>query len=107
MSIVYSREIVKQFINYNGDLALNIQSLPVSIGIDKARSFLGFILVLSFSGGLGILLHDGIIMRNYFIIYALVVILISSILMKQSQFKLINRLYKLTLILGILNILLM
>lgn len=50
MSIIYSREIVKQFINYNGDLVLNVQSLPVSLGLEKARSFLGFVMVLSFSG---------------------------------------------------------
>lgn len=107
MSLIYSREIVKQFINYNGDLALNIQSLPVSIGVEKAHSFLSFILVLSFSGGLGIILHDGLDTRNYFILFALLMILVCGILMRKNQYKLVNRLYKLTLVLGILNILLM
>ncbi|HEY1047435.1 MAG TPA: geranylgeranylglycerol-phosphate geranylgeranyltransferase [Bacteroidia bacterium] len=107
MSLVYSREIVKQFINYNGDLVLNIQSLPVSIGPEKARSFLGFVMVLSFSGGLGIVLHDGLLMRNYFILLTLFLLLINGMLMRKNHFKVMNTIYKVILVLGILNILLM
>lgn len=107
MSLIYSREIVKQFINYNGDLALNIQSLPVSLGPEKARSFLGFVMVLSFSGGLGILLHDGLKDRNYFILLAIVAVAICGFLIRKNSYATVNNLYKLILVLGILNILLM
>ncbi len=107
MSIIYSREIVKQFINYNGDLVLNIQSLPVSLGLEKARSFLGFVMVLSFSGGAGIILHDGLSIRNYFILLALFVTALSGFLIHKNQFKAVNTMYKIIMVLGILNILLM
>lgn len=107
MSIIYSREIVKQFINYNGDLVLNIQSLPVSLGLEKARSFLGFVMVLSFSGGAGIILHDGLSTRNYFILLALFVTALSGFLIHKNQFKAVNTMYKIIMVLGILNILLM
>jgi 4-hydroxybenzoate polyprenyltransferase len=107
MSLVYSREIVKQFINYNGDLVLNIQSLPVSLGKDKARSFLGFVMVLSFSGGAGILLHDGLITRNYFILLAIGLIALSGFLIHKNQYKMVNTMYKIVMVAGILNILLM
>ncbi len=107
MSIIYSREIVKQFINYNGDLVLNIQSLPVSLGLEKARSFLGFVMVLSFSGGAGIILHDGLSIRNYFILLALFVNALSGFLIHKNQFKAVNTMYKIIMVLGILNILLM
>jgi 4-hydroxybenzoate polyprenyltransferase len=107
MSLVYSREIVKQFINYNGDLVLNIQSLPVSLGIDKARSFLGFVMVLSFSGGAGIILHDGLITRNYFLLMAIGLIALSGFLIHKNQYKLVNTIYKIVMVAGILNVLLM
>lgn len=104
MSLVYSRELVKQFINYTGDLALNIQSIPVSIGLDKAKSFSIFVMVLSIIGGLAILLHDGLVLRTYFIALALIVSIGILILVQKDQFKIINTLYKILLVLGILNI---
>lgn len=107
MSLVYSREIVKQFINFNGDLALNIQSLPVSLGIDKAKAFLSFVLVLSFFGGLGIVLYDGFVSRNYFILLAMGVLVVSGYLLKRNQYKTVNNLFKIVLVLGIVNILMM
>lgn len=107
MSLVYSREIVKQFINYNGDLVLGIQSLPVSLGTDKARAFLVFVMVLSFSGGAGILWHDGLITRSYFILLALLLIVVSGILIQRNHYKAVNTIYKVMMVLGILNILLM
>lgn len=107
MSLVYSREVVKQFINYNGDLATDVHSLPVSLGLDKARAFLGFVMVLSFSGGLGILLYEGLTVRNYFIVLCLLVIALCGYLIHRNKFKGVNTLYKVLLVLGILNILLM
>lgn len=107
MSLVYSREIVKQFINYNGDLVLGIQSLPVSLGTDKARAFLGFVMVLSFSGGAGILWHDGLMTRSYFILLALLLIVVSGILIQRNHYKAVNTIYKVLMVSGILNILLM
>jgi 4-hydroxybenzoate polyprenyltransferase len=104
MSIVYSRELIKQFINYNGDLALNVQSIPVSIGLDKAKSFSVFVIVLSILGGLAILIHDGLVLRTYFIVLALSLSVGILYLIQKDQFKIINTLYKVLLILGILNI---
>ncbi|MCC6817778.1 MAG: geranylgeranylglycerol-phosphate geranylgeranyltransferase [Bacteroidia bacterium] len=107
MSLVYSREVVKQFINYNGDLATDRHSIPVSLGLEKARAFLGFVQVLSFSGGLGILLIDGWSQRNYFIALSLLLIVVSGFLAHRNQYQLVNTFYKIILVLGILNILLM
>lgn len=105
ISLVYSRELVKQFINYNGDLALNIQSLPVSLGIDKAASFLGFVMLLSVLGGSGILLLNGLMPGNYFIAAAVLLTLLSMYLLQRGQYHLINTLYKMLLVAGIFNIL--
>lgn len=105
MSLVYSRELVKQFINYNGDLVLNIQSLPVSLGIEKAASFLGFVMLLSVLGGSGILLHDGLMPGNYFIAAALLLTVLNMFLLQHGQYPLINTLYKVLLVAGIFNIL--
>lgn len=107
MSLVYSREVVKQFINYNGDLALNIHSIPVSLGQEKARAFLGFVMVLSFCGGLGIVLYEGLTVRNYFIALSLGVIALSGFLIHRNRYRSVNTLYKIVLVLGILNILMM
>lgn len=107
MGIVYSREIVKQFINYNGDTALGIQSLPVSMGWAQARSFLGFVMVLTFAGGLGIVLHDGLLHRNWFILLALLTLVVNGYLMRQNRFGAMNNVFKIVLVLGIVNILLM
>lgn len=105
ISLVYSRELVKQFINYNGDLVLNIQSMPVSLGVEKAKSFSVFIMLLSFLGGLGILFHDGFLLRNYFIVLTLSMILINMLLMQNGNFKTVNTIYKVLLVGGIINIL--
>lgn len=107
MSLVYSREVVKQFINYNGDLALEIHSIPVSLGQEKARAFLGFVMVLSFCGGLGILFYEGLSARNYFIALSMAVIALSGYLIHRNRYKHVNTLYKVLMVLGILNILLM
>ncbi|MBL7838316.1 MAG: geranylgeranylglycerol-phosphate geranylgeranyltransferase [Bacteroidetes bacterium] len=107
MSLVYSREVVKQFINFNGDLALDIHSIPVSLGQDKARAFLGFVMVLSFCGGLGILFYEGLSLRNYFILISMITIAFSGYLIQKNRYKQVNTLYKTLLVLGILNILLM
>jgi len=104
-SLVYSRELVKQFINYTGDLALGIQSLPVSLGPEKARAFSEFVMVLSLLGGLGILLHDGLILRNYYILFTILMVLVIILLMQQSRYRSVNTIYKILLIGGIVNIL--
>lgn len=104
ISLVYSRELVKQFINYTGDVALGIQSLPVTLGTDKAKSFLGFILLLSMLGGIGIVLHDGMLTRNYFILGAIALSGVSLYLLQKSAYKTINTLFKVLLVAGILNI---
>ena len=96
---------VKQFINYTGDLALGIQSLPVSLGPEKARAFSEFVMVLSLLGGLGILLHDGLILRNYYILFTILMVLVIILLMQQSRYRSVNTIYKILLIGGIVNIL--
>lgn len=105
ISLVYSRELVKQFINFNGDMALNIQSLPVTIGMDKAKAFSVFVMVLSFLGGLGILLHDGLLPRNFFILAVLLCLILNIYLLQRSQYKSVNTIYKFLLVAGIVNIL--
>jgi 4-hydroxybenzoate polyprenyltransferase len=105
MSLVYCRELVKQFINFTGDKALNIQSLPVSLGIDKAKSFTMFIMVLSFLAGLSILFYYGIEQRNYFILLAISAILACMFLLQRNSFNTVNTIYKIIIILGILNLL--
>jgi 4-hydroxybenzoate polyprenyltransferase len=105
MSLVYCRELVKQFINFTGDKAVNIQSLPVSLGFDKARSFTVFMMILSFLAGSGILFYYGLHRGNLFIQAALVGVMGCIALMQNKQFKLINTIYKIFIVLGILNIL--
>lgn len=105
MSLVYIRELVKQFMSYNGDLALNIQSLPVSLGIDKAKSFLNFIMVLSVLGGSSILLYYGPEQRQYFIALGLITEALLFVLISQKHYKVSNRLLKVLLVLGIANLL--
>ena len=105
ISLVYGRELVKQFINYTGDKVLNIQSLPVSLGIDKANSFLSFVIVLSMAGGLAVILHDGLILRNYFIGVSVLLLLLVLMLIQYNRHKAANAVYKILLVAGILNFL--
>ena len=105
ISLVYGRELVKQFINFTGDKVLNIQSLPVSLGVDKAKSFLNFVIVLSVAGGLGILLNDGLMLRNYFILFTLFCLVSVLTLTKYNKYKSANAVYKVLLVAGIVNFL--
>ncbi len=105
MTLVYCRELVKQFINFTGDKALNIQSIPVSLGIDKAKSFTVFMMVLSFLSGLSILFYYGLEQRNYFILIAIITVASSMYLMQKNRFGTINTCYKILIVAGILNIL--
>ncbi len=105
MSLVYCRELVKQFINFTGDKALNIQSIPVSLGIDKAKSFTAFMMVLSFLAGLSILFYYGLELGDYFILLAISGVVVCIILMQKNRFRTINTIYKILIVLGILNIL--
>jgi 4-hydroxybenzoate polyprenyltransferase len=104
--IVYCRELIKQFINYNGDMALNIQSLPVSLGFGKARDFALFAMVLCICGGLGILFYDGLADHNVFIALAVFATAVNMYLINKAYFNAANTIYKIILILGIWNILL-
>jgi len=106
MTLVYCRELVKQFINFTGDKALNIQSLPVSLGVDKAKSFTVFMMVLSLLAGLSILLYFGLEPGNYFILLAILVLAYCIAMMQRNRFKSINNIYKILIVLGIFNILL-
>ncbi len=106
MSLVYSRELIKQFMNYNGDKAINISSIPVLLGIDKAIYFSNFIMVLSIFCGLSIVSIFGWSTGSYFLILALITIAINLVLLQKHQYKLINTLYKVLIVLGIANILL-
>jgi 4-hydroxybenzoate polyprenyltransferase len=105
MTLVYCRELVKQFINFTGDKALNVQSIPVSLGIDKARSFTVFMMVLSSLSGLSVLFYYGLEARNFFILIAIIVVAFSMALMQRNRFSIINTLYKILIIAGIINIL--
>lgn len=106
MSLVYSRELVKQFQNYKGDMALNNSSIPVLLGFDKARYFNIFILMLSFFFGFSILVFFGFSIGNYFLIIALVSIFTNLFLLKYNHFRTVNLVYKILIVLGIFNLLL-
>ena len=106
MSLVYSRELIKQFTNYNGDIALNNTSIPVLLGFEKAKYFSVFILMLSFLSGFSILVFYGLNLENYFIFISLICILFNLFLLKRNQFKTINLIYKVLIIFGIFNLLL-
>lgn len=106
MSLIYSRELIKQFENYVGDMAIHITSIPVLLGLEKAHYFSQFIMALSFFCGLSILGFYGFKDGNYYIILCLIVIGFNMVLMKYEKFRLINIIYKVLLVGGILNILL-
>ncbi|MDI1233897.1 MAG: UbiA family prenyltransferase [bacterium] len=106
MSMIYSRELIKQFQSYVGDLAIHIASVPVMLGLEKAHYFSQFIMALSFFCGLSIVGFYGLKDGNYYILLCLVVIVINIFLMKFQKFKLINIIYKVLLVGGIINILL-
>ncbi len=106
MSLVYSRELIKQFQNYNGDKAINITSIPVMLGLEKAHYFSLFIMALSFFCGLSILAFYGLNQGNYYLIICLAFIILNIYLLKLQKFAGINLIYKVLIVLGILNILL-
>ncbi len=106
MSLIYTRELIKQFENYTGDVVIQITSIPVMLGIEKALYFSAFIMALSFFCGISILAFYGLKMGNYFIIFSLVLIVLNLWLMKHEKFKAINYIYKGLIVLGIINILL-
>ena len=105
MSLIYSRELIKQFENYTGDMAIHITSIPVMLGIEKAHYFSLFIMALSFLFGLSIVGFYGFKDGNYYIIACLVIIILNMTLMKYQKFKTINIIYKIMLVGGIVNIL--
>lgn len=104
MTVVYIRELIKQFINFNGDKVLNIQSIPVVLGIEYAKSFIYFVFFISFLIGSGILFYDGILIRNAYIILVLNSLIINFYLIKNQQFKASNTFFKILIVLGILNL---
>lgn len=107
MSLVYSRELVKQFINFNGDVALNIRSMPVTLGIDIARWFTSFIMVLSLLGGASILLYYNLESRIYYIALSVGIVTVCIFLLQRGRYKLVNSIYKVLIVLGVVNLFLM
>lgn len=105
MSLVYSRELVKQFINYNGDVAIGVRSIPVVLGIHIGKSFYYFVVTISLMIGLGILFYDGFQLRNLFILLVLLSNLVNLFLVQTNRFKLVNTAYKILIVLGIINLL--
>lgn len=107
MSLVYSRELVKQFINFNGDVALNIRSMPVTLGVDIARWFTFFIMVLSLLGGASILFYYKPEPRIYYIVLSVAVVTVCIFLLQKGRYKLVNTIYKGLIVLGVVNLFLM
>ena len=105
MSLIYSRELIKQFENYTGDMAIHITSIPVMLGIEKAHYFSLFIMALSFLCGLSIVGFYGFKDGNYYIIACIIIIILNMALMKHQKFKTINFIYKTMLVGGVINIL--
>jgi 4-hydroxybenzoate polyprenyltransferase len=105
MSLVYSRELVKQFINYNGDVAIGVRSIPVVLGINLGKSFYYFVVAITMMIGLGILFYDGLEIRNLFILLVLISNLMTLFLVGIDKFKVVNTIYKILIILGIINLL--
>lgn len=105
MSLVYTRELIKQFMNYTGDKASNISSIPVLLGIEKATYFSMFMMVISAFCGLCILFVFGFGRGNYFLMTAVAAIVINIALLPKQQYRTINTVYKILIVLGIINIL--
>lgn len=105
MSLVYSRELIKQFQNYKGDMVIHITSIPVMLGIEKAHYFSLFIMVLSGFCGVSILSFYGLSTGNYYLVICLLSILANIYLLKLEKYGTINFIYKTLIVLGIVNIL--
>jgi len=104
MILIYGRELIKQFENYNGDLALNIRSMPVVLGLENAKLFIYFVFMIGCLLGLGIMFYEGLIVRNYFVLSTCLFYAISVFLIKRKHFKLSNLLFKIMIVFGILNL---
>ena len=105
LSIVYARELIKQFLNYTGDKILQIQSIPVVLGLQNAKSFIYFVMVLSLLLGVGIIAYEGLITKNYFVLLASAVTIISIGLIEKSRYKAVHTIFKIVLVMGIFNLL--
>jgi 4-hydroxybenzoate polyprenyltransferase len=105
LSIVYARELIKQFLNYTGDKILQIQSIPVVLGMQNAKSFIYFVMVLSLLLGAGIIAYEGLITKNYFVLLSSVVTVVSFGLIEKTRYKAVHTIFKIVIVLGIFNLL--
>lgn len=105
LSIVYARELIKQFLNYTGDKILQIQSIPVVLGLQNAKSFIYFVLVLSLLLGVGIIAYEGLIFKNYYVFISSLISILCIALIEKSKYKTVNRIFKILIVIGIFNLL--
>ncbi len=106
MTIVYSRELIKQFINYKGDVAFTISSIPVILGLEKSIYFTYFIFSISvLLGVFTILIYTQYIVACYYIAASILAYIVSYYLVHKHYFKQTNLLFKIMLVAGIATIL--
>lgn len=106
MTLVYSRELIKQFINYKGDVAFTISSIPVILGMEKSIYFTYFIFSVSVLLGVStILIYSQYTVACYFIGISIINYIISFYLIHKHYFNQANLLFKIMLVAGIATIL--
>lgn len=106
MTLVYSRELIKQFINYKGDVAFTISSIPVILGMEKSIYFTYFIFSVSVLLGIStILIYTQYTIACYFIAISIITYIISFYLIYKHYFNQANLLFKIMLVAGIATIL--
>ncbi len=106
MTLVYSRELIKQFQNFNGDKLYNILSIPVYIGFDKAHYFTYFILTISSIIGLSILLFfETDVYKFTFFILSIIINIVCANFLSKENYKIANNLLKICIGLGIISLL--
>lgn len=106
MTLVYSRELIKQFINYKGDVVFTISSIPVILGMEKSIYFTYFIFSVSVLLGFStILIYTQYTIACYFIAISIITYIISFYLIYKHYFNQANLLFKIMLVAGIATIL--
>ena len=84
---------------------MQIQSIPVVLGMHNAKSFIYFVMVLSLLLGAGIIAYEGLITKNYFVLLSSVVTVVSFGLIEKTRYKAVHTIFKIVIVLGIFNLL--
>ena len=108
--LLLARDLAKDFTGIHGDLIYDYPTLPVALGVSRAKRIVGFALVLTavLAGLLAGVFPTGA-MRYYFYLY-LIAMGVSAVVLyrarSQRQFHVLHNLLRALLVLGIFSILL-